>query len=120
MNSNTWPTRPPDECFPELMDGTTVAQFLGLDLRGMTPENGRRTVRTLARDQGLPRLRKVGKNWLHSKQAVWEWLRNGAGEVESGRQERSETPLVVSNLQPNRSARPAGTGDGRTATLIGG
>lgn len=98
MTAEPWPPRPAGEAFPEVMCGTQVAQFLGYDLRGLTPPKGRRMIRILARDQGLPRLRRIGRAWLYSKQAIWGWLQGGDGEIDSGGQEESETCLSVSKV----------------------
>lgn len=76
MDKSEWPPRPDGEVFPEILDVTLVAQLLCYDRRGCTPENGRRSVRGLVKENGLPAMGKVGGRYLFSRAAVTDWLSN--------------------------------------------
>ena len=71
---NGWPARPVGEVFPELLDSVCVAQLLLYDRRGKTPEQGRRNVRKLVKEAGLPTLGRIGSTLMFRKMAVLEWL----------------------------------------------
>ncbi len=79
-----WPARPAGEIFPELLDTVLVAQLLLYDRRGMTTEQGRRNVRKLVKDAGLPTLGRVGSTLLYRKEAVIEWLASRGDGVDNG------------------------------------
>ena len=74
MKESGWPGRPANEIFPELMDTTLVAQMLLYDLRGKTPEQGRRNVRKLVHEYGLPTLGRMGSSLYFDREAVKAWL----------------------------------------------
>ena len=80
--TNEWPARPPGEVFPELLDTLLVGQLLLYDRRGMTLEQGRRNVRKLVKDAGLPTLGRVGSTLLYRKDAVLAWLAGRNGGVD--------------------------------------
>ena len=71
---NKWPPRPAGEVFPDLLDTLHVAQLLLYDRRGMTPEQGRRNVRKLRKESGLPSLGRIGSTLMYQKAAVMKWL----------------------------------------------
>ena len=74
VNKSEWPARPAGEVFPNLLDTTLVAQYLGYDRRGCTPENARRSIRLLVKERGLPVAGKVGSWLILKKAAVDDWL----------------------------------------------
>lgn len=69
-----WPQRPASEVFPELLDTTHVAMLFLFDRRGQTPDQGRRSVRKLAKEKGLPTLGRIGSTLMFRKVDVIEWL----------------------------------------------
>lgn len=73
QDQNQWPPRP--NVFPEIMDTTTLAQFLAYDLRRTTIESARRNIRMKIKNAGLPALpKKIGGAYLFKRQAVMTWL----------------------------------------------
>lgn len=77
-----WPARPTNEVFPPILDTLGAAMLLGHDLRGRTPDQGRRNVRNLIRFNGLP-ARKSGNDYMLCRDAVLEWARGGMQGLES-------------------------------------
>ena len=78
---NSWPPRPVDEVFPEVLDSLGVAQLLGFDRRRKTPDQGRRSVLGLVA-KGMPTMGRVGSAHLFDKSAVLGWLATrGQNEV---------------------------------------
>lgn len=68
-----WPSRP--STFPEILDTTTLAQFLAYDLRGTSVESARRDIRSKVKNDGLPAFpKKIGGAYLFRRQAVEDWL----------------------------------------------
>ena len=74
IHESKWPPRPDSGIFSEVLDTLLVAQLLLYDVRGMTPEQGRRDVRKLVKETGLPVLGKIGSTLMFSKAAVLDWL----------------------------------------------
>lgn len=70
---NDWPSRPEGERFPELLDTVLVGQLLPYDRRG-TVDQGRRHVRMLVKDAGLPTLGRIGSAIMYRKADVIAWL----------------------------------------------
>ncbi len=79
---STWPRRPENEVFPELLDTILVAQLLLYDRRGMTPEQARRNVRKLVKEGGLPTLGRIGSTLIYRRATVVEWLANRSRTVD--------------------------------------
>lgn len=79
---NDWPPRPKDETFPPLLDTVLVGQLLLYDRRGMTVEQGRRNVRKLVHEAGLPTMGRVGSRLLFRRDSVFTWL--GGRGVDDG------------------------------------
>lgn len=78
-----WPERPATEVFPELLDTTAVAQLFLFDRRGQTPDQGRRSVRKLVKEKGLPTLGRIGSTLMFRKLDVIAWLAS-RGDVDTG------------------------------------
>ena len=75
----------PQDLTISLLDVTLVAQLLGYDRRGCTPENARRSVRGLVKENGLPAMGKVGGRHLFSKAAVTDWVSSRTGALDDAR-----------------------------------
>ena len=73
-NVGSWPPRPANEVFPELLDTLLVAQLLLYDRRGMTPDQARRNVRKLVKEARLPTLGRIGSALLYRRADVIDWL----------------------------------------------
>ncbi len=73
-NAESWPPRPANEVFPDLCDTVLVAQMFLYDRRGMTPEQGRRNVRKLVKEAGLPTLGRIGSTLMFHRENVLRWL----------------------------------------------
>lgn len=82
IQTSHWPPRPANEVFPDLLDTVLVAQLLLYDHRGHTVEQGRRAVRKLVKDAGLPTLGRIGSTLMLNKTAILTWLANR--EVDTG------------------------------------
>ena len=69
-----WPSRPQNELFPPLLDTVLVAQLLLYDRRGVTVQNARRDVRRLAKENGLPKIGKIGSTLMFKRDDVLAWI----------------------------------------------
>ena len=68
-----WPPRP--AVFPEVLTTVEIAQLLRLDETCRTPEMGARMIRKMVKQDGLPKLRRLGRGLRFAKTAVMAWAR---------------------------------------------